>query len=389
MTILGIFLNKEMRTGANRRYLELMEALAEKGEAVFVIMNTLLDYTPQFFKKIPLTVPYVRRGFPPASFLFKRECKRRFESDIKPALPARPDCVHIHGDRHLGAALFLCKKLDAPLFYASRLDDIACMRLLRKRGGIRTKELLRSFLYERVCRKREKAIARRARLIAFQGTRDRDAFCLRTGADAAKTVIIPGNIDPARCTAEWEGCNAATSAERIVFPGGFSMAKGLDDMLCAFAAACKKTGAQLHLSVIGRGTESERERAERLAEKLNIKEDISFVGYMNPPFAAFAEFGLVAYPTMQDAFPDTALEALHCGCPVIASDIGDMADILPAECLFEAGNPASCAELIVRCVEDEGFYSHIRALCRERAAAFRFDWGDAWLTAMQNLELRT
>ena len=384
MTILGIFLNKETRTGANRRYLELMEALAEKGDNVFVIMNTLLEYAPRFFKKIPLAVPYAHRGFPPASFLFKRACKRHFESDIKPALPSRVGCVHIHGNKHLSAALFLCKRLDAPLFYASRLDEIACLQILRKRGGMRGKELLRSRLTEMVCRKREKAAARRASLIAFQGARDRDAFCLRAGADAAKTVIIPGNIDPSRCAPEWENCSGAASAERIVFPGGFSTAKGLDDMLCAFAAACKKTDAPLHLSIIGKGSERDKERARHLMQKLSINEDnVSLAGYMNPPFPAFAECGLVAYPTMQDAFPDTILEALHCGCPVIASDIGDIADILPAECLFEAGNPGSCAELILRCVEDEGFYARIRELCRERARCFRFDWAEAWRKAAE------
>ena len=76
MTILGVFLNKEMRTGANRRYLELMEEFAMKGNRVCVIMNTLLDYTPSYFTKIPLTVHYKRRGFPPASFLFRRAVKR-------------------------------------------------------------------------------------------------------------------------------------------------------------------------------------------------------------------------------------------------------------------------------------------------------------------------
>ncbi len=383
MTILGLFLNKEVLTGGNRRYLELMEALAEKGESVFVIMNTLLDYTPRFFAKIPLTVPYVRRGFPPASFLFRRACVKHFESEISPALPQSLDWIHIHGDKHLSAALFLCKKTNAPLFYASRLNDITCMQVLREHGEMRGKELLRSYLTERICRKREKTIARRARLIAFQGTRDRDLFCMRTGADKAKTVIIPGNIEPSRCTAEWENSNAAVSAEKLVFPGGFSNAKGFADMLYAFAAAAEKTKKALYLSVMGRGTKRQEAEAIRLIEKLKVKNRVSLEGYVNPPFSVFAACGLVVYPTMQDAFPDTILEALHCGCPVIASDIGDIADILPAECLFEAGNPASCAELILRCVEDAGFYAQIRALCRERATAFRFDWAERWIEAMR------
>ena len=388
MTILGVFLNKEMRTGGNRRYIELMEALAQKGESVFVVMNALLDYTPRFFAKIALAVPYARSGFPPASFLFKRACKRRFKTAIRPALAGRPSCVHIHGAVHLGAALFLCKKLKAPLFYASRCDDITRARILRKHRAMPFKDFAFSFLHGFIDRWREKTIASRARLVAFQNTRDRDAFCARTGADEAKTVVIPGNIGPPRCTAEWQNRNAAASAKRLLFPCGFSRAKGIDTMLYAFAAVRKKTGKPLHLSIIGREECREKERSHRLIEKLSIKEDVSFEGYADPPFPIFAECGLVVYPALYDAFPDAVLEALHCGCAVIASDAGGIADILPDECLFEAGSSSSCAELIARCVEDEGFYMRIRALCRERAQVFRFDWGEAWLEAIQSLELR-
>jgi hypothetical protein len=56
MNILGIFLINQIRTGGDRRYLELMEGLAARNNNVLVIMNGFLDYTPVYLKKILLNV---------------------------------------------------------------------------------------------------------------------------------------------------------------------------------------------------------------------------------------------------------------------------------------------------------------------------------------------
>ncbi len=385
MTILGIFLNKEMRTGANRRYLELMESLAAKGNRVYVIMNTLLEYTPVSFTKIPLTVPYKRRGFPPASFLFRKAVKRCYDTEICPVLEQAGgvEWVHIHGDMHLNAALYLCSVTGAPLFYAFRCNDITRARILRKSGSLSFREYLFSLLYEQVNRRREKLVARKARLTAFQNICDRDLYCERTGADKNTTVIIPGNIGLPRCTPEWENTNKETSPEKLVFAGGISLSKGLYHMLKAFALVTEQTGRNLHLSVLGRGTERELCAAKEAVEELGIQDNISFEGYVNPPFPFFASCGLLVYPTLYDAFPDTVLEALHCGCPVIATNVGGIPDILPQECLFENGHPEQTAALIQRCIEDNGFYLHIRECCLQRAERFRFDWAQAWQNVME------
>lgn len=207
MTVLGIFLNKEMRTGANRRYLELMEALAEKGCRVFVIMNSLLAYEPRSFTKIQLTVPYVRKGFPPASFLFWRAVRRHWNT-IRSALRETPvDWIHIHSDIHLKAALALCKKTDADLFFAFRSNEITRGAIIRKTGALSSGAYCFSLLYERLTRSREKTIAKRAKIAAFQNAPDRDLYCERTGADKRSTVIIPGNIGLPRCAEEWKNKN--------------------------------------------------------------------------------------------------------------------------------------------------------------------------------------
>ena len=108
MTILGIFINNEIRTGANRRYLELMEGLAERGNTVRVLMNTHLDYKPVHFERIAIPVDYTRKKFPPASLLlfFKlRAMKREILKKV-----AGTEWIHIHSDMNLLAALYLKKR---------------------------------------------------------------------------------------------------------------------------------------------------------------------------------------------------------------------------------------------------------------------------------------
>jgi glycosyltransferase involved in cell wall biosynthesis len=93
----------------------------------------------------------------------------------------------------------------------------------------------------------------------------------------------------------------------------------------------------------------------------------------------------MVYPTLYDAFPDTVLEALHTGCPVLASAVGGIPDMLRYdELLFESGNIREIAEKIEKCVIDHNFYAHIRKLCNERAEFYRFDWTERFEKTMKD-----
>ena len=211
MTVIGLFLNNEMRTGANRRYLELMEGLASRGNRVFVLMNANLPYAPTSFTRIELDVRYKRKGFPPASFLFARAIRKAL-----PALAAHIGegetresvWVHIHGDLHLKAALIIRKRLGARLFFAYRCNDIKRAHILRESGQLSAKDRLLSLAYEAMNRVRERQVASFAELVTFQNADDRDEFVARTGYSPENTVIIPGNIGLPRFTEEFRNINA-------------------------------------------------------------------------------------------------------------------------------------------------------------------------------------
>jgi glycosyltransferase involved in cell wall biosynthesis len=386
MTILGVFLFNRIRTGGDRRCLELMEGLAERGNAVFVIMNTYLDYTPRHFTKIALSVKYRYRKLPPASFLFREAIKKNFPL-VQKALTDRgvsaPDVIHVHGDTSLKSALFLQKKLRRPFFYASRCNDIDRARVLRKYAGLPLKKYLFSLLYGPVNVSREKQIARRADLVTFQNSRDRDIFCRRTGADAKKTVVIPGNIGLPRCAPEWENKNRSASLRNMVYVGSLHRDKGLFDLLAALKLLREKGRGDFHCSVLGR--EDNLREVQKTTAAWGLERFVTVEGYQDP-FPFYAERDLLVYPSLYDAFPDTVLEALHTGCPVIASRTGGIPDILEhGELLFEIHDTAAIASKLEKCLAEPGYYQKIRELCAERAPRFRFDWAKEFEDAMAGL----
>jgi glycosyltransferase involved in cell wall biosynthesis len=380
MTILGVFLNNQLRTGGNRRYLELMEQLALRGGRVLVIMNRYLDYEPEHFRKITLSVKYRRRGFPPASFLFRREIKKHLE-EIAAALGETPDFIHIHGDTHLKAALFLRDKFRAPLFYAFRANDIDRAHIMRRGGGLSPKEYVLSCLVEPVNRRREQVIAKKATLITFQNTHDRDRFLKRTRCDPGKTVIIPGNIGLPRFTPEWEKINTSDSVRNLLYIGSLSATKGLWELLGALDLLRKRGFGFLRCKILGR-MEQYESTLRRIGD-LGIGEMVSLEGFQDP-FPYLRDCDLMVYPTRYDAFPDAVLEALHTGCPVIASAVGGIPDMLfYGELLFDSGDVDQMAGRIERCIKDPAFYRRIRGFCAERAALYRFDWAERFEEAMR------
>jgi glycosyltransferase involved in cell wall biosynthesis len=383
MNILGIFLLNQIRTGGDRRYLELMELLAERGNHVFVIMNRFLDYAPEHFTRIELPVKYKRHRFPPASYLFKRNVKKNIKSifaDITQQYACSVDYIHIHGDTHLKAALWLRKSLSKPLFYAFRCNDIDRAHILRTSGALSMREYVFSLINEPINRSREKQAARYAELITFQNRPDCGRFLKRTGCAAGKTVVIPGNIGLPRCTPEWKNKNKSFSVKKSLYVGGISGGKGLWELLKAISLLKERGHDSLCCYLLGR--EENAESTKGLIKKLNVESMVFIEGYKDP-FPYLADCDLMVYPTLYDAYPDTVLESLHVGCPVIASAVGGLPDLLQyPELLFESGNIEEIAARIERCITDNAFYRHIRTLCAERAEAHRFDWAERFEKAM-------
>jgi glycosyltransferase involved in cell wall biosynthesis len=253
---------------------------------------------------------------------------------------------------------------------------------LRKSGSLTLREYLFSVIYEPINRSREKQVSRFAELITLQNNPDKERFLQRTGCVPSKIEIIPGNIGLPRCTPQWKNKNKSNSVNKLLYIGSLDPSKGLWDLLKALALLVKKGYSSLSCCVLGR-LENTKPVFD-LIKDLGIERNITTEGFKDP-FPYLEDCDLMIYPTLYDAFPDAVLEALHVGCPVMASAVCGVPDILYyPELLFESGNVGEIAEKIERCVNDNSYYKNIRTLCAERAQEYYFDWAERFETAMKN-----
>ncbi len=118
-------------------------------------------------------------------------------------------------------------------------------------------------------------------------------------------------------------------------------------------------------------------RLQELREELGIERVVTFLGAQDqdtlPYYYSAAE--MVVMPSDYESFGMVALEAMACGTPVIASDVGGLAYLVrhgQTGYRVPARNEKELAAKIVRLLTDEG----LRRRMGERAACWaeRFAW---------------
>lgn len=122
----------------------------------------------------------------------------------------------------------------------------------------------------------------------------------------------------------------------ILFVGRITKAKGLRILIRALAKVKNEFNESIKLIVIGgdtsgimhSNTESdEKKHLKRLIKKLNLQEDVIFLGPVNrellPYIYSIAD--VCAVPSLYESFGLVAVEAMSCGTPVIASKVGGLA----------------------------------------------------------------
>jgi D-inositol-3-phosphate glycosyltransferase len=159
-------------------------------------------------------------------------------------------------------------------------------------------------------------------------------------ADVTRVNVIPPGVDLAHFYPRPAGEAKAKLGLRreqklLLFVGRIEPLKGIETLLQA-VARLRREGVceceEMCLSIIG-GAESagaqnaELQRLKALREALGIAELVTFLGPRDqdalPEYYAAAE--AVIMPSHYESFGMVALEAMACGTPVIASEVGGLA----------------------------------------------------------------
>ena len=102
----------------------------------------------------------------------------------------------------------------------------------------------------------------------------------------------------------------------LLHVGRLARHKNVDDTIRAFAILRSVKPARL--LVLGEG--AEQPRLEALAEHLEVRPVIDFVGYVDPPYPFMARADVLVLASRYEGWPNVLVEALASGCPVVATD---------------------------------------------------------------------
>jgi len=120
-------------------------------------------------------------------------------------------------------------------------------------------------------------------------------------------------------------------------------------------------GDSVVMQVVGEGP-MEYEM-EALVEELGIEKSVRFMGVRSNVGPLIAAADLMLLPSQQESFGLTALEAMACGVPVIASRVGGLPEVIDdgrSGFLFTVGNTDEAAEKAVRLLKDKELYKSIQ-----------------------------
>jgi D-inositol-3-phosphate glycosyltransferase len=238
----------------------------------------------------------------------------------------------------------------------------------------------------------EKAVMRAADRIIAATEAERSQLELLYGVNHQKVSIIPPGVDthhfyPIPQDEAKEAIGISSKDRMALFVGRIEPLKGVDTLLRAMALVkknCHRFICPQYLVIIGGDPEGrpedetgEMQRLRSLSHELGLGEMVLFVGKRDqhtlPYYYSAAE--VVVMPSHYESFGMVALEAMACGAPVIASQVGGLAFLVKdgeTGYFVPAQDPEALAEkLRLMFVEHD-----LRARFGERAAAYAqgFRW---------------
>lgn len=184
---------------------------------------------------------------------------------------------------------------------------------------------------------------------------------------SSRITVVPFGID----TERFKPRRVQGTAESTIVIGTartLHTIYGLDVLLRSFRKALDKL-PNLRLSIAGEG--HELRKLQHLAKFLNLGESVCFLGQIpHSDMPAFLNtLDLFVIPSREEAFGVAALEAMSCGVPVIASNVGGLPEILDGgKCgtLVPPDDPSALAHAMIQMLTDSNLRAGLAASGRRR-----------------------
>ena len=231
------------------------------------------------------------------------------------------------------------------------------------------------------------------------GQLPRRVWMRRLALSGPTTVVVPSlalrrlaveswKLDPTRVRHIPNGVGAAALAREARQPfglwrrgdeglfgtlGGLRPEKNLGRLLRI--AAMLPSGHPWRLVIAGAG--EQRADLEAQAHALGLFERVVFTGFVERPGSVLGELDVYVLTSDTEQMPISVLEAMAVGLPVLATDVGDLRIMLPAEsrntCVFARNEEKAFAERLAALLASSEERRRLGALNRAQAAEFSLE----------------
>ncbi len=240
------------------------------------------------------------------------------------------------------------------------------------RGGDVPGAETRVGMIHRVLAPLRRAVLRRARAVVASSA---GLARLSEQADPIPVKVIPNGVDTKYFYPVTDK-RVDTAQVRFLFAGRFQPQKNLFVMLDQFARAAAQSRKPLHLTLIGDGPQ--RGDLQAHVQTLGIADHVDWPGWLDKAAlrGAYQRADVFLNPSLYEGMPNTVLEAMACGLPVIASRVIGNDELIEHNAtglLFDLDHPGDLMQAMVGLAEAQERCATLGAHARQRACE-RYSW---------------
>jgi glycosyltransferase involved in cell wall biosynthesis len=204
----------------------------------------------------------------------------------------------------------------------------------------------------------------------------------------SRIVVIPNGVNPAL----YENLDPAMSRQSFELPpdemivgaaGRLTPVKDFGNLIRAIARV-HAAGIPMRLVLAGEGPL--RSNLEALAKELDLGDSVVFPGNIGDMRRFYGALDVFVLSSVREGSPNVVLEAMASGCPVIATNVGGVPELIGDQdsgLLVTPNDPGQLSSALLRLAKDPDLRSELGTNGRRRVSE-RFDLG-ASVGAYENL----